>query len=142
MGEAQAVKKGGFQFQKFRFPREMIKFSRMFFPKSVDERTFTEASAGVADLIATCSAGRNSLCAKHAAERGVTVEWIEKERDKRIESSREFYRSLCVEVFARLGVDEAFTTLHISLWCVSKALIFATIRNEYTRRNPRRGSKS
>jgi glycerol-3-phosphate dehydrogenase (NAD+) len=55
----------------------MIKFSRMFFPKSVDERTFTEASAGVADLIASCGAGRNLHCAKHAVERGVTVEEIE-----------------------------------------------------------------
>lgn len=56
---------------------EMIQFGRTWFPQSVDERTFSEASAGVADVIASCSAGRNFRSAQHAVEKGVTVQEIE-----------------------------------------------------------------
>ncbi|KAK1145092.1 glycerol-3-phosphate dehydrogenase [Aspergillus melleus] len=57
---------------------EMVRFGRYWFPKSVEERTFTEESAGIADLVASCSAGRNFRSACHAAEKGVSVDEIEK----------------------------------------------------------------
>ncbi|KAI3061420.1 hypothetical protein CBS147343_9229 [Aspergillus niger] len=56
---------------------EMIKFGRTWFPKSVDERTFTEESAGLADVISSCSGGRNFRSACHAVEQGVSVNEIE-----------------------------------------------------------------
>ncbi|KAL3473223.1 NAD-dependent glycerol-3-phosphate dehydrogenase N-terminus-domain-containing protein [Aspergillus californicus] len=58
--------------------QEMIKFGRTWFPKSVNERTFTEESAGIADLVASCYGGRNVRSATHAVEKGVRVEEIEK----------------------------------------------------------------
>ncbi|KAL4940240.1 hypothetical protein BDV06DRAFT_197150 [Aspergillus oleicola] len=56
---------------------EMIRFGRTWFPRSVDERTFTEESAGIADLVASCYGGRNVRSATHAVERGVSVGEIE-----------------------------------------------------------------
>ena len=57
---------------------EMVKFGKEFFPRTVRVETFTEESAGVADLITSCSSGRNFRCAKMAVERGVSVAEIEK----------------------------------------------------------------
>jgi len=58
---------------------EMIKFAKRFFPgKGVKETTFTEESAGVADLITSCSSGRNFRCAKMATEEGKNVQEIER----------------------------------------------------------------
>ncbi|EON97819.1 putative glycerol-3-phosphate dehydrogenase protein [Phaeoacremonium minimum UCRPA7] len=57
---------------------EMVKFGKEFFGQTVQTATFTEESAGVADLITSCSGGRNFKCAKMAVERGVSVEEIEK----------------------------------------------------------------
>ncbi|KAI9756486.1 MAG: Glycerol-3-phosphate dehydrogenase [NAD(+)] [Chaenotheca gracillima] len=56
---------------------EMVKFGKRFFESSVHAGTFTEESAGVADLITSCSGGRNHRCAKLAVERGVTVDEVE-----------------------------------------------------------------
>lgn len=57
---------------------EMVKFGKEFFGQTVRAGTFTEESCGVADLITSCSGGRNHRCAKLATERGVTVDEVEK----------------------------------------------------------------
>ena len=57
---------------------EMVKFGKMFFKESVRTGTFTEESAGVADLITSCSGGRNYRCAKMSVEEGVGIDVIEK----------------------------------------------------------------
>lgn len=57
---------------------EMIEFGRLFFPDSVNPQSFTRESAGVADLITSCNAGRNYTSAKMSVEKGITVEEIEK----------------------------------------------------------------
>lgn len=48
---------------------ETIRFSETFFPES-DASTFTAQSAGVADLITTCSGGRNVKVGRYMAETG------------------------------------------------------------------------
>lgn len=57
---------------------EMIKFGTTFFPTCKRE-TFTEESAGVADLITSCDGGRNHRVGFQAAETGKTVFEVEKE---------------------------------------------------------------
>lgn len=56
---------------------EMVKFGKEFFGQTVHTGTFTEESCGVADLITSCSGGRNHRCAKMAVEQGVSVEVVE-----------------------------------------------------------------
>ncbi len=58
---------------------EMVKFGRMFFAESVHAATFTEESCGVADLITSCSGGRNYRCAKMSVEKNVSISVVEKE---------------------------------------------------------------
>ncbi|CCK72535.1 glycerol-3-phosphate dehydrogenase (NAD(+)) GPD1 KNAG_0K01706 [Huiozyma naganishii CBS 8797] len=57
---------------------EIIKFGQMFFPESRVE-TYYQESAGVADLITTCSGGRNVKVAKHMAKTGLSAFDAEKE---------------------------------------------------------------
>lgn len=57
---------------------EMIKFGKEFFGQTVNTATFTVESAGMADLVTSCSSGRNFRCAKMSVERGVSVEEIER----------------------------------------------------------------
>jgi glycerol-3-phosphate dehydrogenase (NAD+) len=56
---------------------EMVRFGKEFFSQTVQAGTFTESSAGVADLITSCSGGRNFRCARMAVERGVSVQEVE-----------------------------------------------------------------
>ncbi|EHK50413.1 hypothetical protein TRIATDRAFT_297195 [Trichoderma atroviride IMI 206040] len=58
---------------------EMVKFGKEFFGETVHTATFTESSAGVADLITSCSGGRNFRCARKAVEKGITVDEVEKQ---------------------------------------------------------------
>lgn len=57
---------------------EIIKFGQMFFPES-RVQTYYQESAGVADLITTCSGGRNVRVAKHMAKTGKSALDAEKE---------------------------------------------------------------
>lgn len=58
---------------------EMVKFGKTFFANSVRAATFTEESAGVADLITSCSGGRNYRCAKMSVEKNISIDQVEKE---------------------------------------------------------------
>ena len=58
---------------------EMQRFGKMFFENSVRDATFTEESAGVADLITSCSSGRNFSCAKMSVEKNMSIAQVEKE---------------------------------------------------------------
>lgn len=57
---------------------EMVKFGERFFGATINTRTFTEESAGVADLITSCSGGRNFRCAKLSVQRDQPIHEIEK----------------------------------------------------------------
>ncbi|SCU96401.1 LAFA_0G06128g1_1 [Lachancea sp. 'fantastica'] len=57
---------------------EIIKFGQMFFPHS-RVQTYYQESAGVADLITTCSGGRNVRVATAMAQTGKSAEECEKE---------------------------------------------------------------
>lgn len=56
---------------------EMVDFGKRFFGKTIQTKTFTEESAGVADLITTCSGGRNHRCAKMSVVEGKPIAEIE-----------------------------------------------------------------
>ena len=56
----------------------MVKFGEKFFSATIDTRTFTEESAGVADLITSCSGGRNFRCAKLSVQRQQNIAEVEK----------------------------------------------------------------
>ncbi|KAM0741631.1 hypothetical protein ACQRIT_004488 [Beauveria bassiana] len=58
---------------------EMVRFGKEFFGETVQTGTFTETSAGVADLITSSSGGRNFRCAKKAIEKGLSVSEVEKQ---------------------------------------------------------------
>jgi glycerol-3-phosphate dehydrogenase (NAD+) len=59
---------------------EMVRFAHTFFPDGgIRTETFTEESAGVADLITSCGSGRNFRCARMSVERRVDIETVERE---------------------------------------------------------------
>ncbi|KAK4499992.1 hypothetical protein PRZ48_008178 [Zasmidium cellare] len=56
---------------------EETKFGRTFFSETCRTETFTEESAGVADMITSCSGGRNFRCAKMSIKEGKPINEIE-----------------------------------------------------------------
>jgi glycerol-3-phosphate dehydrogenase (NAD+) len=56
---------------------EQVKFGKTFFASSVRTETFTEESCGVADMITSCSGGRNFRCAKMSVQEGRAIGEIE-----------------------------------------------------------------
>lgn len=56
---------------------ESVKFGKTFFADSVRTETFTEESCGVADLITSCSGGRNFRCSKMAVQEKKSINEIE-----------------------------------------------------------------
>ena len=57
---------------------EMVRFGKQFFGDQVSTETFTEQSAGVADLITSCSGGRNFRCARLSIQRKTSISEVEK----------------------------------------------------------------
>lgn len=57
---------------------EMVRFGREFFGETSQAETFTEESCGVADMITSCSGGRNFRCAKLAIEKNISIDEVEK----------------------------------------------------------------
>jgi glycerol-3-phosphate dehydrogenase (NAD+) len=57
---------------------EMVKFGKEFFGETSHAATFTEESCGVADMITSCSSGRNFRCAKMATEKNISIYEVEK----------------------------------------------------------------
>ena len=57
---------------------EEVKFGKTFFSDSVHTDTFTEESCGVADLITSCSGGRNFRCARMSVREKKSIGEIEK----------------------------------------------------------------
>lgn len=57
---------------------EEVKFGQKFFGDSFIESTMTEESCGVADMITSCSGGRNFRCAKMSVAEGVGIHDVEK----------------------------------------------------------------
>ena len=57
---------------------EEIKFGKMFFGDSFQDDTIKAESCGIADIITSCSGGRNERCAKLSVQRGVSINEIEK----------------------------------------------------------------
>ncbi|KAF7193064.1 Glycerol-3-phosphate dehydrogenase [NAD(+)] [Pseudocercospora fuligena] len=56
---------------------EEVKFGKTFFSNSCRTETFTEESCGVADMITSCSGGRNFRCAKMSVAEGKPIGEIE-----------------------------------------------------------------
>jgi glycerol-3-phosphate dehydrogenase (NAD+) len=57
---------------------EEVKFGQEFFPEAFDPQTLTEESCGIADMITSCSGGRNFRCAKMSVEQNMSIEDVEK----------------------------------------------------------------
>ncbi|ORY82461.1 glycerol-3-phosphate dehydrogenase [Protomyces lactucae-debilis] len=58
---------------------EMLHFGKVFFGNEVRTATFFEHSCGIADLITSCSGGRNRKCAMEFVKTGKSMEQLEKE---------------------------------------------------------------
>ena len=56
---------------------EEVKFGEMFFSETCRKETFTEESCGVADMITSCSGGRNFRCAKMSVKEKKPIGEIE-----------------------------------------------------------------
>lgn len=57
---------------------EQVAFGQKFFPGQFNPATMTEESCGVADMITSCSGGRNFRCARISVQKGISIEEVEK----------------------------------------------------------------
>jgi glycerol-3-phosphate dehydrogenase (NAD+) len=57
---------------------EEVRFGKMFFADTCKTETFTEESAGVADVVTSCMGGRNFRCAKISITRGIPIDEVER----------------------------------------------------------------
>ncbi|KAI9728920.1 MAG: glycerol-3-phosphate dehydrogenase [Chrysothrix sp. TS-e1954] len=57
---------------------EQVKFGQMFFPDTFMPATMTQESCGIADMITSCSGGRNFRCARMSVEKSISIEEVEK----------------------------------------------------------------
>ena len=95
---------------------EQVKFGDMFFKDNgFDGRTMTEESCGIADMITSCSGGRNFRCAKMSVAEGISIKEIEKrELNGQVlqgtETAKEVYRFL-----KKCGKDKEFPLL-VVVW--------------------------
>jgi glycerol-3-phosphate dehydrogenase (NAD+) len=81
---------------------EEVRFGKMFFADSTRTETFTEESCGVADLITSCSGGRNFRCAKMSVAEGKPIGEIEErelngQKLQGTSTAYEVYSFLCKE---------------------------------------------
>jgi len=81
---------------------EEVRFGKMFFSESTRTETFTEESCGVADLITSCSGGRNFRCAKMSVAEGKPIGEIEErelngQKLQGTSTAYEVYSFLCKE---------------------------------------------
>ena len=58
---------------------EQVKFGQLFFPQTFQTSTILEESCGVADMITSCSSGRNFRCARTAVQKNTTVGDVEQQ---------------------------------------------------------------
>lgn len=58
---------------------EQVKFGRKFFPNSFLPATMLEESCGVADMITSCSSGRNFRCAKLSVQQKMSIGEVEQQ---------------------------------------------------------------
>ncbi|KAK4992239.1 glycerol-3-phosphate dehydrogenase [Elasticomyces elasticus] len=87
---------------------EEVKFGKLFFADSVKTQTFTEESCGVADLITSCSGGRNFRCAKMSVQRKMSIGEVE---EKELNGQKLQGTSTAYEINAFLkseGKEDAF----------------------------------
>ena len=58
---------------------EQVRFGHMFFPQSFQASTLLEESCGVADMITSCSGGRNFRCARSSVRKGISIGEVEQQ---------------------------------------------------------------
>ena len=91
---------------------EEVKFGKRFFGHSVRTETFTEESCGVADLITSCSGGRNFRCSKMSVQEGKPIGEIE---ERELNGQKLQGTSTADEVYEFLktqGMEKEFPLFH------------------------------
>ena len=94
---------------------EEVKFGKAFFGDKVRTATFTEESCGVADLITSCSGGRNFRCAKMAVQEKKAIGEIE-ERELNGQKLQGTSTAYEVHSFLKTEGKEADFPLFTAVW--------------------------
>ena len=100
---------------------EEVKFGQTFFEDKVAAATFTEESCGIADMITSCSGGRNFRCAKMSVQEGLPIGEIE-ERELNGQKLQGTSTTYDVNAFLKMqnmeGEFPLFTAVHRKLICL------------------------